>query len=70
MKNIVQLLVFTEILQVIPLLQDVSVSMADTLPQITSPLNPEKPQYNQVSTMLTLKWWENVSKNDTNDNIR
>ena len=54
-EKIVKLLVFTEILQVIPLLKAVSVSMADTPLQITSPLNPEKPQYNQVSTMLTLK---------------
>ena len=46
----------------IPLLQAVSASKADIFHHRTSPINPEKPQYNELSTMCTLKWWETYLK--------
>ena len=51
-------------LQEIPLFQDVVASMEENFPQIFSPLIPRKPQYNQISTLWTLEWWESETKND------
>ena len=42
------------IFQGITLFQAIATSMADTFPQRTSPLNPEKSQYNQISTLCAL----------------
>ena len=43
---------------------DVDASMVNTFPQITSLLIPKKTQYNSISTLWTLKLWENEPNND------
>ena len=50
------------IFPVIPLFQTLYASMADISPKI-SPLTPEKPWMNKISTLWTLKRWESEPKN-------